>query len=70
MQAQWASNQIFLLNVVFARTKMSTNYLLIKMKSIIEDGSLPETVELFRRVATLEAFDQWATLFFSIKDWA
>ena len=69
-RAKLASNQLYLLNVDLARAKKSSNYLLQKTKSIMEEGSLPEIAELFRRVANTGALDQRACLYMFIKDLA
>jgi len=39
------------------RAKKSSNYLLQKIKLIIEEGSLPKIAKLFKRVDTTRALD-------------
>ncbi len=51
------NNHVFLLNFTLTRVIESRNYFSIKLQSDLDEGSILEVIELFRRASNVGAFE-------------
>lgn len=59
---QTANDHIFLLKVALTKVTKSKDYFSVKLESILDEGSLPEIAELFRRASNMGVFDNHLVL--------
>ncbi len=62
------NNHVFLLNSTLRRVIKSRNYFSIKFQSDLDEGSIPEIIELFRRASNVGAFEEHLVLLYLLMD--